>query len=216
MAYTTLVAGTTITASWANASVRDQVVSPFASSSARTSAITVPVDGMVSTLTDSDSMWQYTGAAWIPANTLYVRKTGDETVTSNTTVQNDDHLVLAVAANRTYEVSGSIMYADGAGSGRLKAGFTAPASATFDWLADGLIDTDTTASAASIWRITNTISDTRNCGTGTTETDVMRIYGLLITSASSGNLQFQWAQVASDGTATTVKTGSWLLARPVA
>lgn len=51
MAYTTLVAGTNITSSWANASVRDQVVSPFGSTAARTAAITGPIAGMVSTIT---------------------------------------------------------------------------------------------------------------------------------------------------------------------
>ena len=55
MAYTTIVSGTNITSSWANASVRDQVVSPFASTAARTAAITVPVVGMVSTLTTNTS-----------------------------------------------------------------------------------------------------------------------------------------------------------------
>lgn len=216
MAYTTITSGTTITASWANASVRDQCISPFASSSARTSAITAPVDGQVSSLTDSDTLWQYNGSAWIPANTLYIRKGSDETVTSSTALQDDNALVLAVAANRTYEVTGSIIYADGAGSGRLKAGFTAPASATFDWLGDGLADTVTANSAENIWRITNTISDSRNIGSGGTETDVLRIYGLLIVSSTAGNLTFQWGQVASDGTATTVKAASWLLARVVA
>jgi hypothetical protein len=51
MAYTTIVSGTNITSSWANASVRDQVVSPFGSTAARAAAITGPLAGMVSTLT---------------------------------------------------------------------------------------------------------------------------------------------------------------------
>lgn len=67
MAYTTVVAGTTATASWANANVRDQVVSPFASSAARASAITAPVSGMVSTLTAADAtsgIYHYNGTSW--------------------------------------------------------------------------------------------------------------------------------------------------------
>jgi len=54
MAYTTIVSGTNITSSWANASVRDQVVSPFVTSAARTAAITSPIAGMVSSLTTYD------------------------------------------------------------------------------------------------------------------------------------------------------------------
>jgi hypothetical protein len=64
MPYTTVVAGTTITASWGNANVRDQVVTPFASAAARTSAITSPVAGMVSTRTDGKIAEVYFGAAW--------------------------------------------------------------------------------------------------------------------------------------------------------
>lgn len=64
MAYTTLVAGTTITAAWANASVRDQTVPPFANAAARSSAITAPVEGMVSHLNDTNCLGFYSGAAW--------------------------------------------------------------------------------------------------------------------------------------------------------
>jgi hypothetical protein len=63
--YTTLVAGTTITASWANANVRDQVVTPFASSGARSSAISSPVAGMLSYITGTKQLEPYDGSAWV-------------------------------------------------------------------------------------------------------------------------------------------------------
>lgn len=66
MPYTTNVAGTTITAAWGNANVRDQVVTPFANVAARTSAITVPVDGMLASMTDADCVDYYDGSAWSP------------------------------------------------------------------------------------------------------------------------------------------------------
>lgn len=64
MPYTTVTAGSTITASWANTNVRDQVVTPFASSSARSSAITAPIDGMVSYLQDTDVFEGYINGGW--------------------------------------------------------------------------------------------------------------------------------------------------------
>lgn len=64
MAYTTVVAGTTITAAWGNANVRDQTVTPFASSAARASAIVSPVEGMVSHLNDVNTLGVYSGSAW--------------------------------------------------------------------------------------------------------------------------------------------------------
>jgi hypothetical protein len=65
MPYSTLVTGTTITASWANTNVRDQVVTPFASSAARTSAISSPVEGMVSYLSDVNTLEVFDGSSWL-------------------------------------------------------------------------------------------------------------------------------------------------------
>lgn len=66
MPYTTVVPSTTITAAWGNANVRDQVVTPFASAAARTSAITSPVNGMVSYLQDVGRLEINNGSAWAP------------------------------------------------------------------------------------------------------------------------------------------------------
>ena len=68
MSYTTVVAGTAITASWSNANVRDQVVTPFASAAARTSAIAAPVECMVTGRTDDDLYEGYNGTAWVPVS----------------------------------------------------------------------------------------------------------------------------------------------------
>lgn len=65
MPYTTLTSGTTITASWANASVRDQTVTPFATTSARDSAISAPVDGMICYITGEDRFYSYDGSTWV-------------------------------------------------------------------------------------------------------------------------------------------------------
>lgn len=54
MAYTTVVAGTTITATWGNADVRDQVIVPFTSTTSRDATITSPVVGMVEYLRTND------------------------------------------------------------------------------------------------------------------------------------------------------------------
>ena len=65
MPYTTIVPGTYATASWANANVRDQAISQFASTAARDSAITSPVEGMVAAITDTNQLTVYTGSAWV-------------------------------------------------------------------------------------------------------------------------------------------------------
>jgi len=64
MPYTTVVAGTTITASWANTNVRDQVVSTFANSADRNSAIGSPTEGMLSFLTGTNRVDVYNAAGY--------------------------------------------------------------------------------------------------------------------------------------------------------
>lgn len=75
MPYSTNVSGTTITAAWGNANVRDQVVTPFASAAARTSAITSPIQGMISTRTDENVAELYTGSAWVPVGWVPIAST---------------------------------------------------------------------------------------------------------------------------------------------
>lgn len=65
MPYTTILAGDWATSTWANANVRDQVITQFASTAARDAAVTSPVSGMVCITQDSGLMWVYTGSAWI-------------------------------------------------------------------------------------------------------------------------------------------------------
>lgn len=55
MAYTTVVSGTAITATWGNQDVRDQVIVSFPSVSARDAAIGSPVTGMVEYLATNTS-----------------------------------------------------------------------------------------------------------------------------------------------------------------
>jgi hypothetical protein len=75
--YTTNVAGTTITAGWGNANVRDQVVTPFATAAARTSAISSPVDGMASYRSDEGVFEGYVAArtAWQPIGWIPIATT---------------------------------------------------------------------------------------------------------------------------------------------
>lgn len=91
MPYTTVVAGTTITASWGNANVRDQVVTPFANAAARASAITVPVEGMVSFLNDVNSLEVYNGVLWAQTKPDHGNVSTLENTTSTTYAELTTH-----------------------------------------------------------------------------------------------------------------------------
>jgi hypothetical protein len=83
--YTTVVPGTAITASWANANVRDQVVTPFATALARDSAITAPVEGMICYLADVDQFWYYNGSLWAPIPSTLVGRSNKGSSSATTT-----------------------------------------------------------------------------------------------------------------------------------
>lgn len=219
MSYTTLVPNTTITSSWANANVRDQVVTPFATAAARASAVSSPPSGMVSTRTDVGIVEAYDGAVHQPVayypGWLYVRKTADQSVTSSTSLVDDNQLLLSVAANAVYELRMLIIYT-AASAGDLNMTFTGPASATLDWNVGGLSGTSGTSPDGVTWWGANTIGGNDSVNGGGATNMAARPYGILITAGTAGTFKFRWAQAASSGTATTVKTGSVMILQRVA
>ena len=107
MPYSTVVAGTTITAAWSNTNNRDQVITPFASAAARDSAITSPVEGMHAYLTDTDKLMAYNGAAWVPAASNIVARQALTVNSSVFSISTTTDFVLnnvVVRAERLYAV----------------------------------------------------------------------------------------------------------------
>jgi hypothetical protein len=105
---TTLVAGTTITASWANANVRDQVITPFASASARDSSWTSPIEGAYAHLNDTNKLTHYNGAAWVPATSNIVafqNLTGSSSVFTTDATTDFSIANVVVRVERLYKVT---------------------------------------------------------------------------------------------------------------
>lgn len=147
--------------------------------------------------------------------TAYVRKPADEQVTSSTTLQNDDHLTLPLAASATYAIEGYVKYSQalaGSASTGIRAGWTTPASSTMSWSARGTsspVDPtgyETTASAGTATR-----DMAANSGVTMTFSPIGEI-----TTVGAGNLVLRWCQIASNGTPTIVRAGSWLRATRIA
>jgi len=120
MPYTTIVAGTYATAAWANANVRDQVITTFATTTARDAAITAPVEGMVAYIGSGDAsegLYVYNGSTWrkgpgwnAPWGLLVNAKLTSVSVTSgtHTTLQDGSAVSTATATtvtNRVYKVT---------------------------------------------------------------------------------------------------------------
>jgi hypothetical protein len=221
MPYTTLVTGTTITASWANANVRDQAVTPFATSSARSAAITSPVEGMMSYLSDSDRIDTYDGAAWVTvgwgAGQQFARKTADETRASNT-LTNDTHLSVPVAASATYLLESQLFYISADQAEEFKVDYTFPTGATLSWAGWGLGGSATvTADHLELVSLLQQTSAGGSLYWGTVNGFVSTlIRGVLIVSTTAGTLQCRTAQANNSATLVTIKQDSWLRIQRVA
>ena len=86
MPYTLIVAGTPITASWANTNTRDQVVNPFDNSVDRANASADPPEGLMTYLSDVDQVSVYSGTAHVPIpNTVIARAFRTTSSTATTT-----------------------------------------------------------------------------------------------------------------------------------
>jgi hypothetical protein len=206
--YTTVVAGTTITASWGNANVRDQTIVPFASASARSSAITSPIEGMLSYRIDGDAFEGYDdsgtwlGLRWGPAIKF---KATDQTLnSSSTTPQNDTDLAVAVAANKTYLMQLFVRYQSTAAAD-FKIGWTFPTNLTMKYF-ELLVAVNGTAGAGSIFAIDETSAVSMDWG----NPGAAFFTGTVFVSSTAGTLQLQAAQNTSDAGTTKVLAGSYL------
>lgn len=137
--------------------------------------------------------------------TLFARKTADESVTSSTTVQDDDHLFVQLEANSVYQFE-MVLLPQGA-TGDFKFQFSSPSGATVFGSYLGY-DAALTALAANYW-------DGTAVGVGAGVTTPTTARGTIITGANAGRLKLQWAQNTSSGSATTLLTNSHLSLRKV-
>lgn len=141
-----------------------------------------------------------------------VIKSADETVTSSVTLQNDDHLSVAVLANSQYFVEFFIIY-DAIQAADIQIGWSAPSGATFDWTHGGL-GTSATTSVGPVSRNYRTLSDVGTIGGPSASSGTNAVIpgeGRLVTVGSSGNLVFRWAQNTSNATGSVVKANSVLI-----
>lgn len=130
-------------------------------------------------------------------------------LSSNTTLTNDTQLLLSVAANAKYRLSG-LLGMLGPTAADMKLKFTAPASATLNWVAYSQ-DTALSGPTGAIQTARMTLADTAACGTITGSTPVGALLsGILTTGGTAGTLQLQWAQNTSTAGNTIMAIDSFI------
>jgi len=145
-------------------------------------------------------------------------KTATESVTSSTTLQNDDELFLTVEANATYIMFMVLFHdSDTGAAADTKIGWSAPASATMNWGVHGANTASTSSTAVtSVNMQTRTIIEVAAFGGGDSTGTMALVGGTLVTSGTAGTFRLQWAQETSNAVATNVRAGSYLTLKRVA
>lgn len=140
---------------------------------------------------------------------ITARKTTNETIISNATLQNDDELFVAVDASCVYHMELRFSFTS-AIAPDLKIGWTYPVGTTIRWSG---VDDDT----AGAVRITGNLTETSVPAIGGAGSDLASYYsGMVITGVNAGTLQLQWAQNSLTASNTTIYAGSFLTIKRVA
>lgn len=139
----------------------------------------------------------------------YVHKNAPEGVTSNTTLQQDDHLVVALNANQTYEVEG-ILYVTTTNNGHdLSIALNIPAGATMKVAFHAVQTTGTTNRESDVLTVSGTAGT--NIDLSNAARAVVFIRGTVRTGGTADSLALWWADTNAGGTQTvTLETDSYL------
>lgn len=153
-----------------------------------------------------------TGATTFAALTdvKVVRKTADETVNNSAVLQNDDHLLFAIAANEVWEFK-LVCYVSGFTTSDLKMIFAVPAGAAgaYNYLAGGPTGSDIAGEVTAIATQFNAIIRVDGV-------NIFTLFVMLVNGGNAGNLQFQWAQGTAVAEDTKMLTNSCIIAHKLA
>jgi hypothetical protein len=136
---------------------------------------------------------------------LAVIKGADESVTSSATLQDDDALFLSVAANTTWLFRCYLDFEGANGAGFLKWGWSVPSGATLRYAAN-FVGTGGGLTLTTHAGVDTPAADT----TGAGNLQALTMDGTLVVGSNAGTVQLQWAQNASNATATIVHAQSYL------
>lgn len=135
-----------------------------------------------------------------------VIKPTDQSLTSNTTLQDDSALTLPVLAAATYFFICYLNYEGANGAGFLKWTWSVPSGAAMRY---HIVRQGTGGGADSGLTLTDsTTTDADTLGAGNLQG--LTMLGTLVMSSTAGDIQLEWAQNASNATPTIVHAQSFL------
>ncbi|WP_192581079.1 hypothetical protein [Micromonospora noduli] len=149
-----------------------------------------------------------TGMRLTPAllNPPSAYKTMDETVTSSTTLQDDDHLFVSVVVGAVYDLR-LRAFVNSNVTPDFKFGWSYPSGTTITW---AVVDVQAGTTAGK--RSQSDVEAVASTGAS----QLLSVDGTVIVGGTGGTLRFRWAQNGSNAAATTVQAGSSLRLERVA
>lgn len=147
-----------------------------------------------------------------------VRKAADESLTSSIALQDDDELVVALAAGRSYRIEAHLLVS-GNTAGDVTIAWTTTGSIALlgnrTCLGPATTPTAGTTSADTTMRAARatTLGTSVNYGANSSAGYIRETFEVSCTVA--GNLQLRWAQVVSNPAATIMSAGSWINITPI-
>lgn len=159
--------------------------------------------------TSGDFKW---GTGGYTRGLIVKRKTADESVTSSTTLQNDDHLTFSIAANEEWVVDVMLDIGDALSTTGVKLAITAPSGATADM---NLMMMPGTSDIAGHTTTPATGFDSGAASHSSTFA-IAHVSYWVLNGANAGSITLQFAQSTSSGSAVTLRKGSRMIAHRVA
>ena len=139
-----------------------------------------------------------------------IRKTANETVNNSSALQNDDHLLYALAANEEVYFKAYLKYTSNT-TPDFKVAFTVPTGATLDWMWNGR---NTSITVENNFVTGSGVVGAVGGFTGTTL--ALDIEGIVLNGVNAGDLQMQWAQNTANATDSILYENSVLIIYQVA
>lgn len=142
-------------------------------------------------------------AAAFAAIMRIVRKTGDETLNNNATIQDDDHLFIDLLANSAYAFHLHAIYLSNA-TPAFKIDWTLPAGTT---MPSNTFMSGGTGASIQHGAYTGGLL-TGIAGTGANA--ALDVWGIFKTGATAGQVKWRWAQDIANASNTIVRADSFL------
>jgi len=145
-----------------------------------------------------------------------IRKTADEAVNNSATLQNDDHLLFAIAANEVWEANFVLDILGGAtATTDIKFAMTIPTGCTMVW--GGVFSRAGGTTTLELGLCQTTSGAQLFCDLEfASERRIMKLWGIFVNGATAGNVQLQWAQRVAVVEDTTIKANSCIIAHQLA